>query len=151
MTLEKEQWSCERGVGAWGCHPQIESWIETSAQGSEISEGENGEGDGRLTKEQNKEVVDCSYRYISAGEIAELNIGYITLTKLQALHKIFKDLVKKKGEENDGGNNMAEINAIKIYENESIDSDNLKVLRNQMKFQLKYIVIFLGNEYCNKK
>ena len=120
LTVEKEQWSCERGVGARGCHPQIESWIETSARGSKISEGENGEGDGGLTKEQNEEVVDCAYRYISAGEIAELNIGNITLTKLQALHKIFKDLVKKKGEENDGGNNMAEMNAIKI-KNESND------------------------------
>ena len=94
--------------------------------------GENGEGDGGLTKEEYEELVDCAHRYMSAGETAELNIGNITLTKLQALHKIFKDLVKKKGEENDGGYSMAEMNAIKI-KNESNDGDNLKVLRNQIR------------------
>ena len=92
--------------------------------------GENGEGDGGLTKEEHEELVDCAHRYISAGETAELNIGNITLTKLQALHKIFKDLVKEKGEESGGGNNIAAMNAIK---NESSDGDNLKVLHNQIR------------------
>lgn len=54
--------------------------------------GENGEGDG-LSNEEREEVEKAVKEYVAGDEEVELNIGNMTLTKIQVAYSIFKKLL----------------------------------------------------------
>jgi len=54
--------------------------------------GENGEGDG-LSNEETEEIEKAVKQYVAGDEQTELNIGNMTLTKIQGAYSIFKKLL----------------------------------------------------------
>ena len=60
--------------------------------------GENGEGDG-LTVEQEEELKDSIKAYLASNGPGELNIGKISLTKIQAAYTAFKYMWREQARE----------------------------------------------------
>lgn len=85
--------------------------------------GENGEGDG-LTTEDNDELANKIETFIERGEQAELDIGTMTLTKIQAAFSIFKSLFIGNRDHN-----------TEEYSNRSAkgEVDEIKTMRNQIR------------------
>jgi kinesin family protein 6/9 len=64
--------------------------------------GENGEGD-ELSKDQTTELEEAIALYLKGDGNSQLNIGTMTLTKIQAAFGVFRDIIWNKGSEGNSG------------------------------------------------
>ena len=83
--------------------------------------GENGEGD-NLSVEENEDLAERVKAYVAGGENAELNIGEMTLTKIQSAFCAFKELLNKSGRGDVDDNNIHHVG----------DNETRKTMRNQI-------------------
>jgi kinesin family protein 6/9 len=87
--------------------------------------GENGEGEDGLSKEEIEELADCVHSFLvkkQGGEHVGLDIGVMSLSKIQATFAIFKDLHKSQVENND-----------KECSRDDHGDDEIKTMRNQVR------------------